>query len=81
MIYRRLQLIALGALCSVVAGCSAAAPKKTAVWQMYDIPAPVPTSQNPYARPAMPVDNDSYYQAPRGYNCNTIGDDPSCGGG
>ncbi len=86
MTLRRLQFVVFVGLCSVLTACSSAA-KKSEVWQLYDIPAPapVPIQQNPYAPrpvyPAFPADNDSYYQPPRSYNCNTIGDDPSCGGG
>ena len=74
---RSFQFVVFMGFCGLLAACSSA-PKRVDPYSMYDIP--VPAVQNPLSRP-LPVDNDSYYQPPKSYNCNTIADGPSCGGG
>ena len=67
----------LGLACMVLAACGAGT-KKADILDIYELPR---ANQSMHGHP-MPVDNDSYYTQPGGYQvCSGINDAPSCGGG
>ncbi len=78
MAHTRYHLSLYLALCFVLTACVQTAAKKADVMDMYELPR-AGQGQTIYVAP---MDNDSYYVQPKGYQgCAQISDAPSCAGG